>query len=294
MATESFDMTRRGSIAVLGGMAFQRVLGANDRVRVALCGVRGRGMDHLRQYSKLTNVEIAAVCDIDDSVAAKCLATMERMNLPKPKTYVNVRKLLEDKSIDAVSIATPNHWHALIAIWACQAGKDVYVEKPCTHNLWEGQQLVAAARYNRMVQHGTQIRSIPVIREAIQKIREGYLGDVYMARGICFKWRDTIGHAAVEPVPAGVDYDLWTGPAPVQPFTRNRFHYNWHWNFLYGNGDMGNQGVHQLDVARWGAGRRVPQQGFRHRRALHVRRRSGYPQRPRLRFRIPRPAKSAA
>ena len=259
MATETSDITRRASIAVLGGVALQHVLGANDRVRIALCGVRGRGMDHLRNYSKLTNVEIAAVCDIDDSVAAKCLAAMEKMGLPKPKTYVDIRKLLEDKNIDAISIATPNHWHSLMAIWGCQAGKDVYVEKPCSHNLWEGRQLVKAAnRYNRMVQHGTQIRSQPVIREAIQKIHDGYLGDVYMTRGVCFKWRDTIGHAAVEPVPAGVDYDLWTGPAPVKPFTRNRFHYNWHWNYLYGNGDMGNQGVHQLDAARWALGAGFP------------------------------------
>jgi predicted dehydrogenase len=252
MASETFDITRRGSIAVLGGMAFQNILGANDRVRIALCGVRGRGMDHLRNYSKLTNVEIAAVCDIDDNVAAKCLSAIDRMGRPKPKTYVDIRKLLEDKDIDAISIATPNHWHALMAVWGCQAGKDVYVEKPCTHNLWEGQQLIKAARrYNRIVQHGTQIRSIPVVREAIEKIHSGYLGEVYMTRGVCFKWRDTIGHAPVEPVPAGVDYDLWTGPAPTKPFTRNRFHYNWHWNYLYGNGDMGNQGVHQLDAARW-------------------------------------------
>ncbi len=166
MATESSEITRRGSLAALAGMASlvqpKHVLGAQSKVRVALCGVRGRGMDHLRNYSKIDNCEIAAVCDIDESVAAKCLATMERMGLAKPKTYVDVRKLLEDKSIDAISIATPNHWHALIAIWACQAGKDVYVEKPCTHNLWEGQQLVAAAKhYNRIVQHGTQIRSEP-------------------------------------------------------------------------------------------------------------------------------------
>ena len=263
MATDMSDITRRGSLAALGSLAFlarpQRVLGANDRVRIALCGVRGRGMDHLKNYSKLSNVEIAAVCDIDANVAAKCLATMEKMGLPKPRTYVDIRKLLEDKNIDAISIATPNHWHALMAIWGCQAGKDVYVEKPCTHNLWEGQQLVkAASRYNRMVQHGTQIRSQPVIREAVRKIQDGYLGEVYMARGVCYKWRDTIGHAAVEPVPAGVDYDLWTGPAPVHPFTRNRFHYNWHWNYTYGNGDLGNQGVHQLDLARWGLGLGFP------------------------------------
>jgi predicted dehydrogenase len=263
MANETSDITRRGSLAALGAMALlaqrRRILGANDRVRVALCGVRGRGSDHLRNYSKLSNVEIAAVCDIDESVSAKCLSNMEKMGIAKPKTYVDVRKLLEDKSIDAVSIATPNHWHALIAIWACQAGKDVYVEKPCTHNLWEGQQLIkAATKYNRIVQHGTQIRSNAIVRDAIQKVHDGYLGEVYMTRGVCFKWRDTIGHAPVEPVPAGVDYDLWTGPAPVHPFTRNRFHYNWHWNYLYGNGDLGNQGVHQIDVARWALGAGFP------------------------------------
>jgi predicted dehydrogenase len=263
MPNNPSDITRRGSLAAIGGLAMmarpQRILGANDRVRVALCGVRGRGLDHLKNYSKLSNVEIAAVCDIDDSVAAKCLSTMEKMGIAKPKTYVDIRKLLEDKNIDAISIAVPNHWHCLMAIWGCQAGKDVYVEKPCSHNLWEGQQLVKAAnRYGRMVQHGTQIRSIPVIREAIQKVHDGYLGEVYMTRGVCFKRRDTIGHAPVEPVPAGVDYDIWMGPAPVKPFTRNRFHYNWHWNFIYGNGDLGNQGVHQLDAARWALGAGFP------------------------------------
>jgi predicted dehydrogenase len=146
-----------------------------------------------------------------------------------------------------------------MAIWACQAGKDVYVEKPCSHNLWEGGQLVAASqRYDRIVQHGTQIRSASAVREGIQKLRNGLLGEVYMARGLCFKWRDTIGRAPVQPVPGGVDYDLWTGPAPLHDFTRNRFHYNWHWFWCYGNGDLGNQGVHQVDVARWGLGLGFP------------------------------------
>jgi predicted dehydrogenase len=146
-----------------------------------------------------------------------------------------------------------------MAIWACQAGKDVYVEKPCSHNLWEGQQLVKAAeKYNRVVQHGTQIRSARAAREAVQKMRDGMLGEVYMARGLCYKWRDTIGKAAVEAVPAGVDYDLWMGPAPKHPFTKNRFHYNWHWLWDYGNGDLGNQGTHQVDVARWGMGLDLP------------------------------------
>ena len=245
------------------GVAFltrpERVWGANDRVRVAICGVHGRGMDHVENYSKLKNVQIAAVCDIDENVMADRVARMEKMGIPKPATFVDIRKLLEDKSIDAISIATPNHWHTLMGIWACQAGKDVYVEKPCSHNLWEGKQFVAAARrYDRIVQHGTQIRSATAIREGIQKLHEGMIGEIYMARGLCYKWRNTIGHAQVEPVPAGVNYDLWTGPAPMHEFTHNRFHYNWHWFWYYGNGDMGNQGTHQMDVARWGLGVGLP------------------------------------
>src|ERR1700734_1966276 len=184
------------------------VLGANERVRVAIVGLRGRGEDHIRGYGALSNVEIAALCDIDDNVMQKRLAAVQKMGF-QPKTYTDIRKLLDDKSIDAVSIATPNHWHTIMAIWACQAGKDVYVEKPCSHNLWEGQQLVKAAqRYNRVVQHGTQIRSASAAREMVQKMKDGLIGDTYMARGLCYKWRDTIGRAAVESVPAGVDYDL--------------------------------------------------------------------------------------
>ena len=232
-----------------------RVFGANDRVRVAVCGLHGRGKDHINGFSRVPNLEIAALCDIDENLLRKRAGEVGGT----PKTYVDIRQLLEDKSIDAISIATPNHWHSLMAIWACQAGKDVYVEKPCSHNLWEGSQLVRAAeKYNRMVQHGTQIRSSPAIQEAIKGLREGSVGEVYLARGLCFKWRDTIGHAPEEAVPAGVHYDLWTGPAPLKPFTRNRFHYNWHWNWDTGNGDLGNQGVHQLDVARWGLGLRFP------------------------------------
>jgi predicted dehydrogenase len=234
------------------------VLGANDRVRVAIVGLRGRGESHIRGYGALPNVEIAALCDIDDSVMAKRLAEAEKLGC-HPKTYTDIRKLLDDKSIDAVSIATPNHWHSLMAIWACQAGKDVYVEKPCSHNLWEGGQLVhAAAKYNRIVQHGTQSRSHPAAMQAVKEMRDGLIGDVYLSRGLCFKWRDTIGRTPVSAVPAGVDYDLWTGPAPSLPFTKNHFHYNWHWFWNYGNGDLGNQGIHQVDIARWGLGLGFP------------------------------------
>lgn len=234
------------------------VLGANDRVRVAIVGLRGRGENHIQAYGALPNVEIAALCDVDDSVMRERLAQVRKLGF-QPKTCADIRDVLDDKSIDAVSIATPHHWHALMAIWACQAGKDVYVEKPCSHNLWEGKQLVrAAAKYNRIVQHGTQTRSDPEVMQAVQKMQDGLLGEVYLSRGLCFKWRDTIGHTPVSPVPAGVDYNLWTGPAPLLPFTKNHFHYNWHWFWDYGNGDLGNQGIHQLDIARWGLGLGFP------------------------------------
>jgi len=258
------EFLKTGSTAAaLSGITFltqpERVSGANDRVRVAVVGLHGRGQDHLAGYFPLKNVEVAALCDVDENVLAARLAAIEKRGRPKPQTFFDFRKLLEDKSIDAVSLATPNHWHSLQGIWACQAGKDVYVEKPCSHHLWEGRQLVRAAqKYNRMVQHGTQIRSSAALREAVEKVREGLIGDVYMARGMCFKWRDTIGRAHEEPVPAGVHYDLWTGPAPLKPFTKNRFHYNWHWIWDTGNGDIGNQGVHQMDVARWGLGVKFP------------------------------------
>src|SRR5690242_10044522 len=239
----------------LGG----RIFGANDRVRLAICGLRGRGNDHLKGFANVPGTEIAGMCDVDESVLNQRLGDAEKMGLARPKSYGDIRRLLEDENIDAISIATPNHWHSLMAIWACQAGKDVYVEKPCSHNLWEGRQLVRAAeKYNRIVQHGTQIRSSAAIQEAIKQLHDGAIGEVYLARGLCFKWRDTIGHAPEEPVPAGVHYDLWTGPAPLKPFTRNRFHYNWHWVWDTGNGDLGNQGIHQVDVARWGLGLKFP------------------------------------
>lgn len=237
----------------------EKILGVNDRVRVAVIGVRSRGMAHVRAYSKLKNVEIAAVCDVDENILRQRLTDMEKMGIPRPQTYFDIRKVLEDKSIDAISVATPTHWHALMGIWACQAGKDAYIEKPCCHNLFEGRQLVRAAkRYNRIIQHGTQIRSSKAIREGVRKLHNGMLGETYMARGLCFKWRDTIGIAPVQPVPAGVHYDLWMGPAPEHAFTKNRFHYNWHWFWWYGAGDLGNQGIHQLDVARWGLGMGFP------------------------------------
>ncbi len=257
------ELNRRNFVkaGVGAGIAMQsaKILGANDRIRIAVVGLRGRGKDHLKTYSKISGVEVAAVCDIDENVIAERLGDIDKLGMGKPKAYVDYRKLLEDKSIDAVSVATPNHWHSLMGIWACQAGKDAYIEKPCSHSWWEGKQLVAAVdKYNRIVQHGTQSRSSAGIQEAFQHIRNGLLGDVYLSRGLCYKWRDTIGKKPKEAVPAGVHYDLWLGPAPDRGFTKNRFHYNWHWFWDTGNGDLGNQGIHEVDTARWGLGVKFP------------------------------------
>ena len=204
------------STAVLtAGAAVRGFASPNDTVRIAVVGCGGRGSSHVSAWSAMPNVEIVALCDVDESHIAAKLKMLDEKGKNKPATYVDYRKLLEDKSIDAVSLATPNHWHTLQTIWACQAGKDVYVEKPCSHNIFESQQIVAAARkYDRIVQQGSQSRSSPALREAVQRMATGELGEVYMARGLCYKWRDTIGHEPVAAVPPGVDYDLWTGPAP--------------------------------------------------------------------------------
>lgn len=234
--------------------------GANDRVRVAVIGVHGMGQNHIKAYAALPNVEVAAICDVDSNLFApvtKSLFTSK--GLKAPKTYTDLRRLYEDKEIDAVSVVTPNHWHALASIWAAQAGKHVSVEKPCCHNIFEGRKLVEAAkRYNVLVQDGAEQRSNPCAQSMAKFLHGGGLGEVYMAKGICYKWRNTIGRYDDEPVPSGVDYDLWLGPAPKRPFNKNRFHYNWHWNWEYGCGDMGNQGVHEMDIARWGLGVTLP------------------------------------
>ena len=241
------------SAAVAGGAVSKGLASPNDTVRVACIGVRGQGNAHIREYLGMPNVEIAAICDIDEEVLNKRLGEVEKAGKKRPAAFTDYRKLMEDKSIDAISIATPNHTHSLIAIAGCQAGKDVYVEKPCSHNIFEARQLVAAAKkYKRVVQHGTNSRSTVALREAMQKLQEGLIGEVYMSRGLCFKWRDTIGREPDSAVPPGVHYDLWLGPAPKRAFSKNRFHYNWHWNWDYGNGDIGNQGIHEMDICRWG------------------------------------------
>ena len=249
-----------GAVALGVNFVRPQALHANDTIRVAVVGIHGRGGSHIRGFARLPRVEVAAICDVDENVIAKRLKDMEEWGLPKPKTYIDIRKLLEDKDIDAISIATPNHWHALATIWACQAGKDVYVEKPGSHNVWEGRKMVEAARkYNRIVQHGTQMRSSVAMHAAVEFLQSGGLGEVYMAKGLCYKWRPSIGKVTKpQPVPKGVHYDLWLGPAPYKLPMRKRFHYDWHWFWDYGNGDIGNQGVHQMDMARWGLGVGLP------------------------------------
>ncbi len=245
--------------AVLWG-ANRAWAGANNRVRIAVVGIHGMGQNHIKELGALPDVEIAALCDVDETLFPGVIEKhFTQNNRPKPKTYTDLRKLYEDREIDAVTVVTPNHWHALAAIWAIQAGKHVSVEKPCCHNIFEGRQLVAAARkYKVIVQDGAEQRSNPCAQTMAKFLHEGGLGEVYLAKGLCYKWRKTIERCADEPAPRGVDYDLWLGPAPKRPFNRNRFHYNWHWNWDYGNGDMGNQGVHEMDIARWGLGVTLP------------------------------------
>jgi predicted dehydrogenase len=237
--------------------SWSQVAGANSDVRVAVVGLNGRGNNHLSSLRAIPGVRIVAICDVDTAVLDRTATELAKHNIA-PEKFTDVRKLLAMPGLDAITIATPNHWHSLCAIWACQAGVDSFVEKPVSHNVWEGRQLVAAAaKYSRVVQAGTQIRSGEGLIEAVAWTRAGNLGKITAARGFCYKRRDSIGRApGPMPVPQTIDYDLWSGPAPVIPPHRNTprngpVHYDWHWIWNYGNGDVGNQGIHQMDVARW-------------------------------------------
>jgi predicted dehydrogenase len=228
-----------------------------DELRVAVVGLHGRGGDHVEGLRKLAGVRVTALVDVDRDVLAKAAKKFADRG-EEVGTFADVRTVLDRKNVDAISIATPNHWHALQGIWACQAGKDVYVEKPVSHNVHEGAQLVAAARkYSRIVQAGTQCRSSHGIAEGIAWVEAGNLGKITLVRGLCYKPRPSIGKVAgPQEVPANVDYELWCGPAPKRPLRRKSLHYDWHWDFETGNGDVGNQGIHQMDLARWALGAR--------------------------------------
>ena len=232
--------------------SWSQVPSANDDIRVAVIGFNGRGGDHLGGLAKVKGCRIAGLCDVDTKVLEKGQKGQADKGVTV-EAYTDIRKLLESKNIDAVSIATPNHWHSLAALWAIQAGKDVYVEKPVSHNVFEGRKVVEAARkYQKIVQTGTQSRSSFAIREAVAWVKAGNLGKLTVARGLCYKPRPSIGKVTEpQPPPPEVNYDLWCGPAPMDPIRRKRFHYDWHWIWNYGNGDLGNQGIHQMDIARW-------------------------------------------
>jgi predicted dehydrogenase len=252
-------LTRRhfigGTLAAglsLPGIATARVVRRADPVRLGVIGVRGRGRAHIGDFKESADAEVIAICDADEGVIGPALDAV-----PDATYYKDVREMLDRADIDAVSIATPNHWHTLAALMALDAGKHVYVEKPISHNLHEGRVLArAAARSSRVVVHGTQARTHVATIEAMQWLREGGLGEVKLARGLCYKRRESIGKVdGVQQPPATCDYDLWTGPAEKRPLMRKELHYDWHWDFNTGNGDIGNQGVHQMDIARWGLGK---------------------------------------
>jgi len=240
-------------------MPFSRAKGAGNDIRVAIVGFRSKGAQHINMFRKIEGVRVVALCDADSEILAREAAKFDAGE--KIATYTDVRKLLEDKNIDAVVTATPNHWHALITILACQAGKDVYVEKPASHSVWEGRKMIEAAnKYGRIVQTGTQNRSDIGLREAVDYIQQGNLGRILWVHGLWYKRRPSIGLAGgPQKVPSNIDYDLWTGPAPLGPLRRKQLHYDWHWFWSTGNGDMANLGVHQIDDCRWIVGQdRLP------------------------------------
>jgi hypothetical protein len=230
--------------------------GPNDKIRVAVIGVNGQGGGHINEWMSNRDCQLVAICDCDPNAFAKHKKRFLEQNYPLPDYEQDVRRLLERKDIDAVSIATPNHWHALMAVWAMQSGKDVYVEKPCSYNVEEGRVITNWARkLGRMCQMGVQSRSMPGMRQTIEFVRGGGVGPVKVAHALCYKRRTSIGLVDTPvPLPEGIDFDLWAGPAPAVRPIRERLHYDWHWNQLTGNGDLGNQNPHELDKARWGLG----------------------------------------
>jgi len=248
----------KGSVAagVTLAIPFSRVRGANDDIRVAVVGMRNQGSNHINWFRNIPGVRVVAICDADKDVIDREEKKFKERN-EKVDIYVDYRKLLEDKNIDAIITATPNHWHALVTIWGCQAGKDVYVEKPVSYNIWEGRKMVEAARkYKRIVQGGTQRRSDEGLQEAIEYIQQGNLGKILIVYGIVYVRRGSIGKVdGPQPIPESVDYNLWCGPAPKAPLMRKSLHYDWHWVWPTGNGDLGNNGIHFTDICQWFLGK---------------------------------------
>jgi predicted dehydrogenase len=245
----------------IGGLGFSSksyasIIGANERIIAAVVGIGGRGVAHVSAWCTLKDsrkVTLKAICDVDEQFFAKSAEIVETRTNVKPVTEWDMRRVFDDKEIDVVSFATPNFWHALGTIWACQAGKHVYVEKPACWAIWEGRKMIEASKkYNVRVQVGFQNRSSANVMEAIKFLHSGGIGDVYMARGLCIKPRDSFGIAPDSLPPATLHYDNWLGPVAYRPYNEKKGHYNWHWFWETGNGDTGNQGPHQFDIARWG------------------------------------------
>jgi predicted dehydrogenase len=255
-------VTTAGAAGIaIGGLglspkSYASVVGSNDRINLAVVGLRSRGRDHISSWCAIKdsyNVRVKTICDVDEQFHAQTAKLVLEKSGENVISVWDMRKVFDDKDIDAVSFGLPNHWHALSAIWACQAGKHVYAEKPACHNLWEGRKMVeAATKYNVRVQTGCQNRSLPNVIEAIRFLHSGGIGEVFMAKGLCYKPRDSFGIAPDGTPPASLHYDMWLGPAPYRPYNEKRIHYNWHWFWDTGNGDTGNQGPHQFDIARWG------------------------------------------
>ena len=245
--------SRRFFLGAMTAAAATRVWGANDKINVAIIGVGGRGTNHLNTYSRLPESRVAAICDVNQAAREVANATLLKNTSEKAKEFEDMRQAFADPGVDAVSIATPNHWHALATIWAMKAGKDVYCEKPACYNIHEGQKMIQVSQETKkLVQIGSQHRSTPFKMKAIAAMQQGLIGKIYLSKGLCFKRRNTIGHAENSPTPPGVNWDLFLGPAPMRPFNALRFKYNWHWFWDTGNGDIGNQGVHEMGIARWG------------------------------------------
>lgn len=254
------DLKRRNFLKTAGiaGTAFaistsaKKVLGANETVRVAVTGIHGRGGNHIDNYQKMDNVEVVCLIDPDSRTFDRRIKQVEGLGGKTPATYQDIREALDKTEFDALSIATTNHWHSLSTIYACEAGRDVYVEKPLSHNVHEGRIAVDMARkHNRIVQHGTQSRSSRLWTKLAAHAKKGTFGKLLVSRGIVYKRRQSIGFKSAEQPPKELAYNIWLGPAPEQPYNTNLVHYNWHWFWDFGNGDIGNQGVHQMDIARW-------------------------------------------
>ncbi len=244
------------SATSLVAQADEQPTNAGETLNVAVIGTRGRGQSHIKAFLGRKDTRISYVCDVDKKIGFQRAGEIaKRQGGAAPKFVSDMREVFDDKSVDIVTVATPNHWHSLAAIWAVQAGKDVYLEKPVSHNVSEGRRVVEAARkYKKIVQTGTQSRSNPGMQEAMKFVQDGGIGEVRLARGLCYKRRNSIGERGKYDPPRSVDYDTWLGPAPKTDLSRKQFHYDWHWQWPYGNGDLGNQGIHQMDLARWGLG----------------------------------------